>query len=187
MSFTVPLPPRTQLYHRSCSNKHTHIQKEPKNTPCSTSTNSVNVLCHELTTRSCRRHCPQDASRRAASFTRRAAALNAVRAGVSPETNHQALCCRPIKTAVPCPNRCDIYMSVDAPSIRPTLVRDENLIAHVLHCPPHTHTHSRLLHTGLGSSSLIAPHANSFVIGPAVIKHTHSISCAFLNSKDSAR
>ncbi len=23
MSFTVPLPPRTQLYHRSCSNKHT--------------------------------------------------------------------------------------------------------------------------------------------------------------------
>ena len=31
-------------------------------------------------------------------------------------------------------------------------------------------------HTGLGSSSLIAlsspPHANSFVIGPAVIKHT---------------
>ena len=24
MSFTVPLPPRTQLYHRSCSNKHTH-------------------------------------------------------------------------------------------------------------------------------------------------------------------
>jgi len=23
-SFTVPLPPRTQLYHRSCSNKHTH-------------------------------------------------------------------------------------------------------------------------------------------------------------------
>ena len=60
---------------------------------CSTSTNSVNVLCHELTTRSCRRHCPQDASRRAASFTRRAAALNAVRAGVSPETNHQALCC----------------------------------------------------------------------------------------------
>jgi hypothetical protein len=38
----------------------------------------------------------------------------------------------------------------------------------------------RLIHTGLGSSSLIAhvlhsppPHANSFVIGPAVIKHTH--------------
>jgi hypothetical protein len=25
MSFTVPLPPRTQLYHRSCSNKHTHL------------------------------------------------------------------------------------------------------------------------------------------------------------------
>jgi hypothetical protein len=25
MSFTVPLPPRTQLYNRSCSNKHTHI------------------------------------------------------------------------------------------------------------------------------------------------------------------
>ena len=24
MSFTVPLPPRTQLYNRSCSNKHTH-------------------------------------------------------------------------------------------------------------------------------------------------------------------
>jgi hypothetical protein len=24
MSFTVPLPPRTQLYHRSYSNKHTH-------------------------------------------------------------------------------------------------------------------------------------------------------------------
>jgi hypothetical protein len=36
----------------------------------------------------------------------------------------------------------------------------------------------RLIHTGLGSLSLIAhvlhtPHANSFVIGPAVIKHTH--------------
>jgi hypothetical protein len=27
MSFTVPLPPRTQLYHRSCSNKHTHTGK----------------------------------------------------------------------------------------------------------------------------------------------------------------
>jgi hypothetical protein len=25
MSFTVPLPPRTQLYNRSCSNKHTHL------------------------------------------------------------------------------------------------------------------------------------------------------------------
>ena len=40
---------------------------------------------------------------------------------------------------------------------------------------------NRLIHTDLGSSSLIAhvlhspppPHANSFVIGPAVIKHTH--------------
>jgi hypothetical protein len=39
----------------------------------------------------------------------------------------------------------------------------------------------RLIHTGLGSSSLIVhvlhsppPHANSFVIGPAVIKHTQS-------------
>jgi len=38
----------------------------------------------------------------------------------------------------------------------------------------------RLVHTGLGSSSLVAhvlhypppPHANSFVLGPAVIKHT---------------
>ncbi len=26
MSFTVPLPPRTQFYHRSCSNKHTLVQ-----------------------------------------------------------------------------------------------------------------------------------------------------------------
>jgi hypothetical protein len=25
MSFTVPLPPRTQFYNRSCSNKHTHV------------------------------------------------------------------------------------------------------------------------------------------------------------------
>ena len=40
---------------------------------------------------------------------------------------------------------------------------------------------SRLVHTGLGSSSLVAhvlyylppPHANSFVLGPAVIKHKH--------------
>jgi hypothetical protein len=30
MSFTVPLPPRTQLYHRSCSNKHTHTLTDPK-------------------------------------------------------------------------------------------------------------------------------------------------------------
>jgi hypothetical protein len=43
---------------------------------------------------------------------------------------------------------------------------------------------SRLIHTGLGSSSLIAhvlhspppPHTNIFVIGPAVIKHTHGIN-----------
>ena len=42
------------------------------------------------------------------------------------------------------------------------------------------------IHTGLGSSSLItvgtcpplssSPHANSFVIGPGVIKHTHPVS-----------
>ncbi len=31
MSFTVPLPPRTQLYHRSCSNKHTlRVETERK-------------------------------------------------------------------------------------------------------------------------------------------------------------
>jgi len=42
---------------------------------------------------------------------------------------------------------------------------------------------SRLIHPGLGSSSLIAhvlhsppPHANSFVIGPAVIKHTRGFT-----------
>jgi hypothetical protein len=29
MSFTVPLPPRTQLYNRSCSNKHTHLGSPP--------------------------------------------------------------------------------------------------------------------------------------------------------------
>ncbi len=37
----------------------------------------------------------------------------------------------------------------------------------------------RLVHTGLGSSSLVAhvlPHANSFVLGPAVNK-THGSTC----------
>ena len=68
----------------------------------------------------------------------------------------------------------------------------------LLHCPsapPPSFTQStypprslvrvgRLVHTGLGSSSLVAhilhypppPHANSFVLGPAVIKHTQTRS-----------
>jgi len=49
----------------------------------------------------------------------------------------------------------------------------------------------RLVHTGLGSSSLVAhvlhyppPHANSFVIGPAVINNTHTLLLATLVSRN---
>ena len=49
----------------------------------------------------------------------------------------------------------------------------------------------RLVHTGLGSSSLVAhvlhyppPHANSFVIGPAVINNTHPLLLATLVSRN---
>jgi hypothetical protein len=68
-----------------------------------------------------------------------------------------------------------------APSRTPLLL--PLLLSHNLPVPRvHQCVMGRLVHTGLGSSSLVAhvlhypppPHANSFVLGPAVIKHTPS-------------
>ena len=77
---------------------------------------------------------------------------------------------------------CGIVLTpMHAPSRTPLLL--PLLLSHNLPIPRvHLCVLGRLVHAGLGSSSLVAhvlhyplpPHANSFVIGPAVIKHTHA-------------
>jgi hypothetical protein len=76
---------------------------------------------------------------------------------------------------------CGIVLTpMHAPSRTPLLL--PLLLSHNLPIPRvHLCVMVRLVHTGLGSSYLVAhvlhypppPHANSFVLGPAEIKHTH--------------
>ena len=142
MSFTVPLPPRTQLYNRSCSNKHTHTINTHMGLKGKVGlvAAKASALRINLNIQGCSVVAPPLHAPSRAKHTRSLVCY----------LSHSPSPPPPSFTQSHYPQR--------------SLVRDGKV---------------RLFHAGLASSSLVAhvlhyppPHANSFVIGPAVIKHT---------------